>query len=116
LLLEIEAKCEGLKGSEYVNLSWLTLENASNLSPSDHSLCRWVLDMVVENYLIHSQIIEKVQIFLHSDGGQRGQEVCLISVWNEGKTSINKPDGECEFYWLDLAYTGKKSKDVAKGM
>jgi hypothetical protein len=94
LLLEIKAQCEGLEGSEYVNLSWLTLQNAANSSPSERSLRRWVLDLVVENYLIHSQIVEKVPIFAQSDGGQREQEVRLTSVWNDGKTSINKPDGE----------------------
>jgi hypothetical protein len=116
LLLEIKAECEGLEGGEYVNLSWLTLENAANSSPSERSLRRWVLDLAVENYLIHSQIVENVPIFAQSDGKQRGQEVRLISVWNEGKTSLLKPDGECELYWLDLAYTGKKSEDVVKGM
>jgi hypothetical protein len=38
LLLDITAKCEGLEDGEYVNLSWLTLENAANLSPSECSL------------------------------------------------------------------------------
>jgi hypothetical protein len=79
-------------------------------------LSRWVLDLAVESYLIHSQIVEKVQNFAQSNGGQRWQEVRLISVWNEGKTSINQPDGKCELYWPDLVYTGKKSEDVAKGM
>jgi hypothetical protein len=40
LLLEIQAECEGLKGGEYVNLSWLTLENAADSSPSERSLRR----------------------------------------------------------------------------
>jgi hypothetical protein len=98
LLLEIKARCEGLEGGEYVNLSWLTLENAANSSPSEGSLRRWVLDLAVENYLIHSQIVERVPIFAQSDGGQSGQEVRLISAWNEARTSVTKPDGECELY------------------
>jgi hypothetical protein len=71
---------------------------------------------VVENYLIHSQIVEKAPIFAQSDGGQQGQEVCLISVWIEDNMSINKLNEECELNWLNLAYTAKKSKDVARGM
>ncbi len=116
LLLEIKAKCEGFEDGEYVNLSWLILKNAAKSSPSECSLRCWVLDLAVDNYLIHSQIVEKARIFPQSDGGQRGQEVRLSSVWNKGKTSINKQEGEFELYWLDRAYTGKQSKDGAKGM
>jgi hypothetical protein len=42
--------------------------------------------------------------------------VRLISVWNDEKSTAQNPDGVCKLYWLDLAYTGKKSEDVAKGM
>jgi hypothetical protein len=76
LLLKIKANCENLKGGKYINLSWLTLKNTANSSPFERSLCRWVLDLAVENYLIHSQIVEKVPIFAQSDGTRpRGQEV-----------------------------------------
>jgi hypothetical protein len=61
-------------------------------------------------------VVENVPIFGQSDGGQKGQEVRLISVWNRERATTNHPDGECKLYWLDLAYTGKKSEDAAKGM
>ena len=111
----MKAECEYSEGGKYVDLSWLTLKNATNSSPSERTLRRWVLDLAIENYLIHSRLVEKAPIYAQSDGGQKGQEVRLISVWNKDKTTIN-PDGECELYWLDLAYTGKKSEDVAKEM
>jgi hypothetical protein len=116
LLLKMKADCECFEGSQYNDLSWLTLENTCNSSPSERTLHQWVLDLAVENYLIHSQLVEKVPIFAQSDGKQKGQEVRLISVWNDEKSTAGNPDGECELYWLDLAYTGKKSEDVAKGM
>jgi hypothetical protein len=116
LLLEMKAEGECFEGGQYVNLSWLTLENDCNSSPSERTLRRWVLDLAVENYLIHSRLVQKAPIFAQSDGGQKAQEVRLISFWNDEKSTAQNPDGECELYWLDLAYTVKKSEDVAKGM
>ncbi len=112
----MKAECEFLEGGKYVDLSWLTLENATTSSMLERTLCCWVLNLAIKNYLIHSCIVENVPIFAQSDGGQKGQEVRLISVWNKERTTINQPDGECELYRLDLAYTGKKLEDVAKGI
>jgi hypothetical protein len=105
-----------LEGGKYVDLSWVTLRNVVNSSPSECTLCCWVLDLAIVNYLIHIHVVENIPMFAQSDGGQNGQEVRLIYVWNRERTTTNHSDGECELYWLDLAYTGKKAKDVAKGM
>jgi hypothetical protein len=52
-----------------------------------------VVHLVVENYLIHSQLVEKAPIFAQSDGGQKGQEGRLISVCNGKKSTAQNPDG-----------------------
>jgi hypothetical protein len=38
LLLEMKAECECFEGGQYIDLSWLTLENACNSSPSERTL------------------------------------------------------------------------------
>jgi hypothetical protein len=75
LLLKMKAECEYFEGREFVEFSWLTLENATNSSPP--SRC-WVLDLAIGNYLIHSYLVEKAPIFALSDGGQKGQ--CLYGI------------------------------------
>jgi hypothetical protein len=75
------------EGGKYVDFSLLALESACDSSPSERTLRHWLLDWEIENYLIHSQLVEKAPIFTQSDGGQKGQEVRLIYVWNDEKST-----------------------------
>jgi hypothetical protein len=54
-------------------------------------------------------------VFRQLDGWQKGQEVRLVTIWDEDDKT-KPPDGSVCQPWLDLTYPGKKSNGVAQGM
>jgi hypothetical protein len=65
----MKAECEYLEGGKYVDLSWLTLKNATNSNPSECTTLQCgVLNLAIENYLIHSCVS-----YSHDPTGQQAQ-------------------------------------------
>jgi hypothetical protein len=80
LLLEVKAVAEdeySWLGADFV---WLTLENVANSSPLSSALTNWVIALAQDQYMIFSQKMLGATLFCQSDGGQKGQEVRLLTM------------------------------------
>jgi hypothetical protein len=51
-------------------------------------------------------------LFCQSDGGQKGQEVRLFTMFDKNDKT-ETPDGTICQFWADLTFAGKKSLEVA---
>jgi hypothetical protein len=100
-LLEVQSICD-------VTMDFVDLVAAQKSSPSRSGIEIWVGELAVLQNLIASVLIETAPVFLQSDGGQKGQEVKLINIYDKEK-------GEILTFWLSLASAGKKSDLVAQG-
>jgi hypothetical protein len=114
-LLEVKAETKKLQDGNLVNFDWLSIESIANCSPSEISLRKWTRELAVEQYLLLSPLVEMANVFGQLDEGQKGQEVRLVTVWDENDTT-KSPDGPVCQLWLDLTYCGKKSDEVAEAM
>jgi hypothetical protein len=112
LLLEVKAVVEYGDTSWQLDFRWLTLENVANSSPSCSALTNWVVDLARDQYLIFSQKMLGANLFCQSDGGQKGQEVRLFTMFDTRDKSVS-PDGSICQFWADLTFAGKKSLEVA---
>jgi hypothetical protein len=62
-------------------------------------------------------LVDNAPSFTQCDGGKKGPEARLISpFWNDKASTAKSPDGEYKLCWLNLAYTGKQSAGLLKGM
>ncbi len=77
-------------------------------------LFNWVIELARDQVLIFSRKVDESNLFCHSDGGQKGQEVRLFSLLDESDKSKSENGVICQF-WADLTYTGKTSKEIAAG-
>jgi hypothetical protein len=84
-------------------------ENAAACSPSASSIESWVKDLSVTQIIIARFQLEGLHVYLQTDGGHKGQEVRLLSYWDE-------PRQEIRTIWLGLSFCGKTSDDVARGI
>ena len=77
-------------------------------------LFNWVIELARDQVLIFSRKVDESNLFCHSDGGQKGQEVRLFSLLDESDKSKSENGVICQF-WADLTYTGKTLDEVAAG-
>jgi hypothetical protein len=115
ILLEVKAKRKNLHDGNLFNFDWLSIESIADCSPSEISLRNWTRELVAEQYLLFSPLVEIANVFGQLDGGQKGQEVRLVAVWDEDNKRKSPDRSVCQL-WLNLTYCGKKSDKVAKGM
>ena len=109
LLKELEFEIRHHADGADVTLDWIDLAKVHKSSPGHSCLDQWVVNLAVEQLvIIHSKISKSGNLFMQTDGGQREQEVRLLSLWD---CEENKP----RQFWTDISYNGKKSTDVATG-
>ena len=111
LMLEVKAVVEN-DCSLRVDFSWLTLKNVANSSPSSTALTNWVVSLARDQYMIFSYKMSGANLFCQSDGGQKGQEVRLFTIF-DSKDKTESPDGTICQFWAEVAFAGKKSTEVA---
>ncbi len=108
LLLEVKAVAEYDDSWLGIDFCWLTLENVANSSPSSSTLTNWAVALARDQYMIFSQKMLGANLFCQSDGGQKGQEVRLFTMFKwMGKT--NSPDVTICQFWADLTFAGKRA-------
>jgi hypothetical protein len=112
LLLEVKAVAENDSSLLGIDFSWLTLENVADSSPSSSALTKWVVALAQDQYMIFSQKMMGATLFCQSDGGQKGQEVRLFTMFDRNDKT-ESPDGTICQFWADLTFAGKKSLQVA---
>jgi hypothetical protein len=115
LLLEVKAVVENDYSGPGIDFRWLTMENVANSSPSSSALTNWVIDLARDQYMIFSHKMLGARLFCQSDGGQKGQEVRLFTIF-DSKDKSESPDGTICQFWADVAFAGKKSDQVAEAV
>lgn len=111
----MKADANNLQDSHLIDFNWLSLESIANCSPGKKILQNWTRELAIKQYLLFSPLVEMANIFGQSDGGQKGPEARLVTVWDEGNRRKLPNASVCQLQ-LDLAYRGKKSDKVAQGM
>jgi hypothetical protein len=115
LEVQVQANYEKDKDSrKQIDFVWLTLEKIASCGPSASSLTNWVTDLAKEQFIIFSSRMANANVFCQSDGGQKGQEVRLFTLWDENSKTQTKHGSICQF-WAGLTYTGKTSAAVTEG-
>ena len=112
LLLEVRAVAEDEYSWIGTDFSWLTLENVANSSPSPSALTNWAVALAWDQYMIFLQKMLGATLFCQSDGGQKGQEVRLFTMFDKNDKT-ETPDGTICQVWADLTFAGKKSLEIA---
>jgi hypothetical protein len=92
-----------------VKYNWISGENAAACSPSSSSIEVWVKELAVTQVIIARHQLQGLNVYLQTDGGHLGQEVRLLSYWDERRSEVRT-------IWLGLSYCGKTSDDVARGI
>jgi hypothetical protein len=87
----------------------VSLDQLSRCTPSAAVVQCWVLNLAIEQEIIMARLVSQHRVFGQSDGGQKGQEVRVLSLRNQ-------ETGKIVEYWSGLTYCGKKSNQVANGM
>jgi hypothetical protein len=86
----------------------------AHCSPSASSIEKWVLETAIGQDMIMARLVATCNVFCQSDGGQNGQEVRLLNIWDVQKSSSSVPEGGSRQYLSGLTFTGKKSNQVAQ--
>jgi hypothetical protein len=115
LLLEVKAVVENDYSGPGIDFWWLTMENVANSSPSSSALTNWVVALARDQYMIFSQKMLGASLLCQSDGGQKGQEVRLFTIFDP-KDKTESPDGTICQFWADVTFAGKRSTQVAEAV
>jgi hypothetical protein len=84
-------------------------DQLSRCTPSAAAVQCWVLNLAVEQEIIMACLVSQHRVFGQSDGGQKGQEVRVLSLRNQ-------ETGKIVEHWSGLTCCGKKSNQVANRM
>jgi hypothetical protein len=96
---------DGLDLGDYLDLGLV-----SNCSPTRTAIDGYVADLAIEQNMIASEkFCNANKKFFHSDGGQKGQMVKVLTMWDTEDTTMTK-DGSVLTYLLDVENSGKKSR------
>jgi hypothetical protein len=101
LVLEVKASVKYSREAKGIDVSFFNLDNVSNSSPCSTSLTNGVIELARDQELFFSRKVDDSNLFCHSYGGQKGQEVRLFSLLDESNKSESKNGVICQF-WADL--------------
>jgi hypothetical protein len=87
----------------------VSLDQLSRCTASAAAVQCWVLNLAVEQEIIMARLVSQHGVFGQSDGGQKGQEVRVLSLRNQ-------ETGKIVEHWSGLTCCGEKSNQVANGM
>ena len=89
---------------------FITLRNIHKISPCESTIDNYVPRLAAMQVITtRLSVPPTAKLFVQTDGGHQGQEVRLLSYYNQRKNKI-------EVVWLGLTYCGKDSGAVARGL
>ena len=89
---------------------FITLCNIHKISPCESTIDNYVPRLAAMQVITtRLSVPPTAKLFVQTDGGHQGQEVRLLSYYNQRKNKI-------EVVWLGLTYCGKDSSAVARGL